>query len=109
MKHQKLVRDLIPDIIRKQGQVAHTRILPEGERALALADKLVEEAMEYRSAVVDGLGKHDQAEELADLMEVLAAALRQGNIPHKQVAQLRQAKRAQRGGFEEFVYLEETT
>lgn len=109
MEYRKLVRDNIPHIIRRQGRVPHTRILPAHQRALALADKLVEEALEYRAAIAQGQDASAQAEELADVMEVLRAALGRDGAGHRQVAAARAAKHALRGGFEKWVYLEAVT
>ena len=47
MQHQKLVRDLIPQLIEDGGNEAITRILEQEEYIQALKDKLKEEVHEY--------------------------------------------------------------
>ena len=46
----KLVRDVIPDIIRSAGRVAQVRSLDTADFRAALVDKLVEEVAELRAA-----------------------------------------------------------
>ena len=57
----KLVRDRIPEIIEKNGQIAYTRILTDVEYKNALEEKLKEEVNEYIS--------DNSIEELADILE----------------------------------------
>ena len=61
--YNKLVRDKIPELIEKQGEVPHVRILEEEEYLRHLEAKLDEEAGEYH--------RDKNAEELADILEVV--------------------------------------
>jgi len=61
----KLVRDRIPEIIRKNGKSPATHIASEQEFRHALAEKLLEEAREFQG--------NPSAEELADVLEVTRA------------------------------------
>jgi predicted house-cleaning noncanonical NTP pyrophosphatase (MazG superfamily) len=61
--YNKLVRDKIPDIIEASGCRAKTRILNDEEFLVALGEKAVEEAMEFKDNPV--------LDELADIQEVL--------------------------------------
>ena len=72
MRHRKLVRDRVPDLIRSRGEIAETTVLSAADYTTALLDKLVEEAVELRIAEP---GQH--IEELADVWEVLTTATEQ--------------------------------
>ena len=50
--YNKLVRDKIPEIIRKDNQVPVTRILPEEEYQVELERKMLEEQKELMEARV---------------------------------------------------------
>jgi len=96
----KLVRDLIPEIIREAGGDPVTAILSPEEYPSALMAKLTEEVEE----LLDAEGDH-VAEELADVLEVLTAIAALNAIDWRSVEELRADKRAARGGFEGRVWL----
>lgn len=96
--HNKLVRDLIPQIIENSGKTCQTRILSDDEYITALDAKLQEELKEYQT---DG-----SMEELADLLEVMMAAAEARGHSFAEVEAIRQAKAAKRGGFRERIFLE---
>ena len=104
MRHPKLVRDRVPDLIRSRGQVAETTVLSGGDYTTALLDKLVEEAVELRIAPP---GQH--IEELADVWEVLTTAVAQLGFTMDEVEQAATFKRIVRGGFDERLWLEPAT
>lgn len=64
----KLVRDLIPQIIRAQGRTAQTSVLDDDAYRVGLRDKLVEGAQELCHATPESA-----LEEAADVYEVLRA------------------------------------
>lgn len=97
---QKLIRDRLPAIMRAQGLQVFDRRLNDAEFIAALKDKLVEEAQEVGAAT----GRADLIDELADVMEVVAALADASGVPLQAVEERRQAKRAERGGFAERVY-----
>lgn len=90
----KLVRDKIPDIIRADGKDSMIRIADLEEYAARLRGKLREEVDEF-------LASDDDPEELADILEVLYALARQIGVSPEKVEELRAAKAAERGGFNE--------
>ena len=100
----KLVRDNIPDKIEKNGEVAVTRILDNGEYREELYKKLLEEANE----VINAKTKEDILEELADVYEVVRAIseLEKSNIDN--VVELSNNKRLIRGGFNNRIFLVKT-
>ncbi|EYT53302.1 nucleoside triphosphate pyrophosphohydrolase [Kocuria sp. UCD-OTCP] len=97
----KLVRDLIPEIIRQNGGEPVTWQLPEEEILGALTSKLLEEAEEFRAAE-----PHEQLEEAADVYEVLRAMATTMGVSMEEIASRAQQKRADRGGFDQRIWLE---
>ena len=96
---QKLIRDRLPEIMRGQGLAVFDRRLDDDEFIVALGDKLVEEAHEARAASPDEI-----AGELADVLEVVHALAQVHGLSLQDVEAARQAKRAERGGFDARVY-----
>ena len=94
MGEGKLVRDRIPDIIRARGGSPVVRQAAAAEYRGLLHAKLLEEANEVLSAD-DG----SAAEELADVLEVLAALADDLGVGLEHVQKLRDQKAQERGGF----------
>jgi len=99
MRYDKLVRDLIPEIIHSKGGQPVIHVASEQEYETKLRAKLQEEVNEYL--------ENGNPEELADIMEVLYALGALKNHTPEQLEALRAAKAAERGGFTERVILEE--
>ncbi|NEP86503.1 MAG: nucleoside triphosphate pyrophosphohydrolase [Okeania sp. SIO2C2] len=99
-KYNKLVRDRIPEIIRKSGLDCETITLSETEYRQALREKLIEEAQEAATA-----SNADLAIEIADLLEVVDALLKSYGISHNQITLERDQKRATKGDFEQKIML----
>ncbi|MGL5411359.1 hypothetical protein [Cetobacterium sp.] len=98
-KYDKLVRDLIPEIIEKTGQTSKTRIVTGEEKTKYLETKLNEEVNEYL--------EDKNLEELADVMEVLFALADNLGYTEKELIEKREEKKQARGGFKEGIILEE--
>lgn len=101
MRFGKLVRDRIPEIIRRDGRVPVVETLDEDGYRRALLAKIAEEAGELAAA--DG----DVLDELADLLELVQAAAREFGLAPGAVQERAEAKRAARGGFERRLWLAE--
>ena len=101
MMHNKLVRDLIPEIIRDSGKNCVTRILSDEEYLAALDGKLNEELAEYQA--------DKSMEELADLLEVMMAVAQARGHSFDEVERIRREKAEKRGGFRERIFLESVT
>lgn len=97
----KLIRDKIPDIIRKHGGNPVVTVLGETEYREALLAKLLEETTELRDAPASGI-----AEEIADVLEVLRALAHANGHEWQDIEKIADAKRAERGGFSGRIYLE---
>jgi predicted house-cleaning noncanonical NTP pyrophosphatase (MazG superfamily) len=102
--YKKLVRDLIPDIIRRNGSTCETRTMGLQEYRQALVEKLCEEAGEVRQAT----GMHETTQlitELADVYEVLEAVLNAYDIIPSTLQSEQHKRRLERGGFEQRIEL----
>ena len=102
MTDGKLVRDLIPDLIRAEGRKADVRYLTGDARIAALGAKLVEEAREAAEAVG---GRERLLEELADVREVVAALMDARGITDEELTRAATAKAQQRGAFQTGAWL----
>ena len=99
MKHDKLVRDKIPEIIAKQGKRPVTHIAAKGEYDKRLREKLKEEATEFYAS--------GRPEELADVLEVVHALCKSIGISYESVEQTRVKKAEERGSFDKRIVLDE--
>ena len=99
VKYHKLVRDKIPQIIQAQGKTCVTEILPEEMYREMVDAKLQEELAEYQES--------KSLEELADLLEVMEAAVKARGYTWEELIAVRDEKRQKRGGFEDRVLLKE--
>ena len=98
-KYNKLVRDRIPEIIEAGGSTCVTEILSD-EKYLKMIDaKLDEELAEYH--------QDQNLEELADLTEVIHAAVIARGYTLEDLEQVRAEKALKRGGFEKKILLKE--
>lgn len=94
--YPKLVRDNIPEIIKKEtGHDVKTRTLTDEEFARALFQKLIEETGE----LVETTSYDQLIEEAADILEVLEAILREHKIDPWEVDKKQLEKRRKKGGF----------
>ncbi len=100
MKHNKLVRDKIPEIIRKEGKIPVVRIASDKEYWTKLKEKLREEVEEF--------AKEENKEELVDILEVFNAICAFRKFNKSELEILRKNKQETKGGFKEKIILEET-
>ena len=102
--HNKLVRDLIPEVLSKKGISCQTRILSEQEFRPALIAKLQEEVAEYLRSQTP----LERIEELSDILEVIFALLTQEGYTIQDLEQVREKKFQTRGGFSRQIFLEKS-
>lgn len=95
----KLVRDRIPEIIESNGNTCVTEILSDEDYLRMIDAKLDEELAEYH--------KDQNIEELADLMEVIYAAVIARGYTLEQLELVRAEKAAKRGAFAKKILLKE--
>ncbi len=98
-KYYKLVRNRIPEIIEKSGNICITEVLSDEEYLRMLDAKLDEELAEYH--------KDQNIEELADLLEVLRSCAIARGYTLDHLERVRAEKSAKRGGFEQRILLKE--
>lgn len=99
--YNKLIRDKIPDIIRKNGGVPNVKKMIKSEYRLELLRKAVEEAKEIKGAE----GKKELIKEIADMQEILDAIMKEFKLDRKKVKEIKCRRKKERGGFEERIYL----
>ena len=95
--YNKLVRDLIPEVIEASGNKCRTRVLSDEEYLEMLDAKLDEELAEYH--------KDQNIEELADLLELIRAAAIARGYTLEELEAARAEKAKERGGFEKKIFL----
>lgn len=96
--YNKLVRDNIPQIIKKTNKIPHTHILTDEEYLIELDNKLSEEFNEYQT--------DKNIEELADMVEVIYAITKARGSSVEKLEKIRKAKIEKNGAFEKKIYLE---
>ncbi len=102
-RKRKLVRDLVPEMIEKEGRRPRIRNLMGQHLKQALAEKLIEEHSEFIAAST----KHERASELADLIEVALAIAKEYGYSKGQILALMEKKRATHGAFERGYFYED--
>lgn len=101
--YKKLVRDNIPEIIKKENKIPKTRILSNDEYKYELLKKLVEESNEALGAKED---KKDLIKELGDLLEVIDSAIKAFDLNKEEILTLKDKRKQERGGFDKQIFLE---
>lgn len=96
--YRKLVRDGIPEIVRKEGKHCATAKLTDAEYLVAVYRKMEEELAEYRA--------NPCLEELADLLEAVRAAAVARGYTVEELEEARAEKEARRGSFRERIFLQ---
>ena len=98
----KLVRDRIPEIIEENdGVKPYIQVVTGIEYRTALIQKLAEEAKELQEATTE----NELLEEFADVLEVIDTLSKILDIDKSKQIQIK--KRAERGGFDRGVILEQ--
>ena len=103
-RYAKLIRDKVPELIRRQGAVPTVRQLEGVELKDELLNKLVEEAEDLQKAF-----KRKQLnfeEQLADVLEVIDKIKREWSISDDELQKIKELKKQTHGGFEDGVFLE---
>ena len=96
-RYHKLVRDRIPEIIESTGKTCETEILSDEDYLQMVDAKLDEELAEYH--------QDQNLEELADLTEVIHAAIIARGYTLEDLERVRVEKYEKRGGFQKKICL----
>lgn len=100
IKYDKLVRDLIPQIIEASGKKSEIEIVDNKKAFEYLVKKLDEEVLEFK--------QDKNLEELADVMEVLFGLAHKMGYSEDELLNKREEKKSARGGFEKNILLKST-
>lgn len=101
MEYNKAIRDKIPEIIQKDGYTCNVKILSDEKFLVEIEKKLSEEVTEYQN--------NKNPEELADILEVIYRIAKLRGISKEELENIRIKKSQERGGFEENLFLIDTT
>ncbi len=103
IKYNKLIRDKIPEIIKKDNAIPKISILSQKRFTEELKKKIFEEVKELKTAK----DKDEIINELSDISEILLAIAKTEKINWRKVEQKRKAKLIKRGGFKKKLFLKE--
>lgn len=95
--HNKLVRDRIPDILKKDKVKFDFRVAKKEEFLDRLYEKLIEEINEFK--------EKPSVDEFADIMEVLESIAREHDFQLEEIKIAKKTKKINRGGFNKKIIL----
>jgi predicted house-cleaning noncanonical NTP pyrophosphatase (MazG superfamily) len=98
--YNKLTRDKIPEIMEKNGKTFESRTLGDTEYREMLNKKLHEELQEF-----DEANGFEQIAEMADIVEVIYAIVKSKGVSIEEFENVRLAKKEDRGGFAQKLFL----
>lgn len=99
--YNKLIRDGILAVLKKEKLEYTSRVLDEKEYEMAIKAKFHEEINEFEKAQTTA----DVINELADILELIHAAAKLHNTSFEELDEIRKQKKNSRGGFEERIFL----
>ena len=105
VEYNKLVRDKIPEMIKRKGEAVDVVRLTGEALLAALREKLVEESFE----ALDARSAEELLSELADVKEVIDGICLALGVQPKRVDIGQKEKRKRRGGFQKGVMLRRTS
>mgnify|MGYP001614297549 FL=1 len=100
--YNKLVRDKIPEIIKKDNAIPKVSVLDDKKYAIALREKLVEEAKELLEAKTD----EEILNELSDVLQLLESIALNNGLSVTDIEKQKEKKKQERGAFEKKLFLE---
>ena len=100
-KYNKLIRDRIPEIIKKAGWKPTVRKLKKAEFLNALKKKVSEEARE----LIRAKDKKGVINEIVDIQELIDALTSEIGLSKPKIKKFQVAKRKKRGGFKKRLFL----
>lgn len=100
--YNKLIRDKIPEIIKKNEAIPKISVLNDDQFKSALKEKLIEEAKELLEAKTN----EEILNELSDAFQLLESIALNNNTTLAEVEKQKEKKKAERGGFDKKLFLE---
>jgi len=101
IRYNKVIRDKIPDIIKKSGNECNVKTLSDEQFLIELEKKLREEVEEYLES--------ESVKELADIIEVIERISQLKGVSFDQLEIIRQKKADERGRFKDNLFLISTS
>ena len=101
--YNKLIRDRIPETLEQSGKKFTVETLNHDRYILELKKKLNDEIVEYQDAATN----EEALEELADMLEVIYSLTAVHKSSVEELEKIRANKAAERGSFEDKLYLSE--
>ena len=98
MKYSKLVRDKIPEVIKKNGGAPIIHSADNAEYWEKLKEKLQEEMKEFSES--------ETIEEMADILEVFDAIAEYKGFDGDEIRKVREKKAEERGKFKDRIILD---
>ena len=99
-KMDKLIRDLVPEMMRSRGMTLLARTMERDEYIQRLKDKLLEETNE----IIEAKTSAELLEEFADVFEVIHALAKECNLSMEQIETKRCEKKQKNGAFGQRIY-----
>jgi len=103
-EYNKLIRDRIPEIIKKAGEAPQVRVLDEEEYISEIKKKILEEAKE----LVEAKNKKEVINEIIDIQELIDSLIAEIGLSKLEVWELQRRKNKKRGGFKKRLFLIKT-
>lgn len=100
--YNKLIRDKIPEIIKKNGASPKIFVLNDEQFKSALKEKLIEEAKELLEAKTND----EILNELSDVLQLLESIALNNDTTFLEVEKQKEKKKMERGGFDKKLFLE---
>jgi len=101
VKYNKLIRDRIPEIIKKAGWKPTVRKLKKAEFLKALKKKVLEEARE----LIRAKDKKGVINEIVDIQELIDTLTSEIGLSKPQIKKFQAVKRKKRVGFKKRLFL----
>ncbi len=101
VKYNKLIRDRIPEIVKKAGWVPTVRILRKSEFLNAAKKKVFEEAEE----LIQTKDKEGIIDEIVDIRELLDVLVSEMKLTKSEIKKFQITKRKKHGGFKKRLFL----
>ncbi len=103
IKYNKLIRDRVPEIIKKDDAMPKVSRLNHAKFVKELKKKIIEESNELQMAK----SRKSLLNELSDILEILMSIAKVEKLDWKSVENKRKRKKLERGGFDKKLFLEE--
>lgn len=100
--YNKLIRDKIPEIIKKDNAIPKIFELNDEQFKVVLKEKLIEEAKELLEAKTD----EEILNELSDVLQLLESIALNNGLSVTDVEKKKEKKKQERGAFEKKLFLE---